>query len=430
MPSVSLRARSFEALSNRYYYGWTILAVAGLAAFCTGPGQSHTFSVFVGPIGTDLGLSKSAIASAYGGATLAAAFCLPFLGRRVDAFGGRRVMLAVTGLLGLACIAFAATPGLIWLAVGFAALRFLGQGSLMLTGANIVSHWFDRNRGFALGLMTIGFGASMAIHPPVAQYLIGTFGWRWAWVAMGLATWILLLPPVLILVYDRPEDRGLRPDGAPAEPHATDRPGKTGAEIGLSLSEALSTPAFYIIAAGLFAISMLVTTLHFYQITLLTAGGLSAQTAARIFPVSAITMVLAMPLIGRLFDRLPTRFMFMSGLLLTATSLLAVTLVSTLPTALAYALVFGLTNAVMMTQFAFMWPRYFGRLHLGAIQGTGQMIAVVGASLGPLPVGLAIDLTGDPIPTIRLLALFPVLCAGLAIFLATPRVLVDAGFPE
>ncbi len=67
-----------------------------------------------------------------------------------------------------------------------------------------------------------------------------------------------------------------------------------------------------------------------------------------------------------------------------------------------------------------LWPRYFGRLHIGSIQGTGQMIGVVGASLGPLPVGLAFDLAGSATLTIRLLALFPIAAAILALlFLRT-----------
>jgi nitrate/nitrite transporter NarK len=73
-----------------------------------------------------------------------------------------------------------------------------------------------------------------------------------------------------------------------------------------------------------------------------------------------------------------------------------------------------------MTLFGYIWPRYFGRLHLGSIQGMGQMIGVVGASLGPLPVGLAFDLLGSPTLTLRLLAVFPIAAAIIAVlFLRT-----------
>lgn len=416
MPESAVREAIFTAIGRRWFYGWTILMVAGLGIFASGPGQSHTFSVFVGPIAADLGVSNASIASAYGLATLVAALCLPVMGRLVDRLGARRVTALVVLLLGVACIAFGAAASLLWLSIGFAALRFLGQGSLMLTCANMVSQWFSRRRGFALSLMAIGFALSMAVHPPLGQYLVQTIGWRRAWLVLGLLTWALMLPPVLLLVHDRPEDRGLAPDGeAPLPGRRTASP--TG---GLTLREALHTSTFYLVAAGWFAIAMLVTTLHFYQVSLLTRQGLAAEAAARVFPVSALTMVVTMPFVGRLFDRFRTRLVFAAGLLVTVGALVGVTLVGDAVTAVLYAMLFGVNNAFSMTMFGYLWPRYFGRRHLGSIQGTGQMIGVVGASLGPLPVGLAFDVVGSATATLRLLALLPLACAVGALFLRTP----------
>lgn len=421
MSAGRVREAIFTALGRRWFYGWTILAVAALGLFASGPGQSHTFSVFAWPIAKDLGISHAAIASAYGFATLVAALLLPAVGRLVDRYGPRQVTTVVVLLLGTACIAFGAVSGLAWLVVGFAALRFLGQGSLMVSCVHLVSQWFSRRRGFALSLMALGFAASMAAHPPLGQYLVAAVGWRRAWLALGLLTWLVMLPPVLLLVHDRPEDRGLAPDGdvpRSGEPE----PGGTPATPvhGLTLRQALATSTFYIVAAGSFAIAMLVTTLHFHQVSVLTAHGVTAEVAARVFPVSALTMVVTMPLVGRLYDRVRTRRVFGGGLLVTAGSLVGVTLVGDAVGAVLYGMLFGLTNAFSMTSFGYLWPRYFGRLHLGSIQGPGQMIGIVGAALGPLPVGLALDLLGSPAATLRLLALLPLACAVATGFLRTP----------
>jgi len=423
MTRPSLRDGLFHALNRRFFYGWTILAVAGLGIFASGPGQSHTFSVFVGPIGRDLGLSNAAIASAYGLATLGAALCLPYMGRLVDRHGPRRMTFAVICLLGLACMLFGAAAGLISLALGFAALRFFGQGSLMLNCANLVAQWFSLRRGFALSLMALGFGASMAVHPPLGQWLVAEIGWRKAWVVLGLLTWLIMLPPIVLLLFDKPEDRGLHPDGdrAAAEAAAANAQGLPG----LALREALRTPGFYIIVAGWGAIAMLVTTLHFYQVSILRAQGVSAEIAARVFPVSALTMMVAMPFVGRAFDRFRTRRVFATGLLVTSAALISVTFVQSLASAVIYAMLFGLNNAFSMTMFGYLMPRYFGRRHLGSLQGTGQMVAVVGASLGPLPVGFAFDYLGGATLTLRLLAGIPFACAVAAMFLRTP-----AGVPH
>lgn len=425
MSTLSLRDRSFNALSERTFYGWVIVAIAGLGAFASGPGQSHTFSVFVGPISRDLDISSTTIASAYGLATLAAAFLLPVLGRRVDSIGPRKVMVIVTLLLGVACIGFGAASNILWLGFGFGALRFLGQGSMLLTSANLVSQWFDRKRGFALGLMIIGFGASMAVHPPLAQYLIEAVGWRSAWIILGALTWIIMLPPALLLLHNKPEDKGLLPDGARHEADDGTGASQARAQAGLTLKEALETSTFYIITAGVFAIAMLITALHFYQVSIFTTQGLTAKTAAFVFPISATTMVIAMPIIGRMFDTVRTRFMFIAVLLVTTASLVLVTLVTSLPIAVIYAMIFGLNNALMMNMISYIWPRYFGRKHLGSIQGTGQMVGVVGASVGPLPIGLAFDLIGNATLTLQLLAIFPAACAVLALFLRTPPAMAE-----
>jgi MFS family permease len=332
------------------------------------------------------------------------------------------MLLVVTVLLGLACLAFGAAAGFLWLAVGFAALRFLGQGSLMLNCSNLVSHWFNRRRGFALSLMSIGFAVSMAVHPPLSQWLIDTVGWRQAWFWLGASTWLLMLPPVLFLVHDRPELLGLTPDGD-AAPQARDDDASTeaSAEQGFTLREALATSTFWILSAGLFGLSMLVTSLHFFQISILTTQGLDEAVAARIFPISALVMVLVIPLVGRALDRFPTHRVFAFGLAVMVVSLVSAAQVHDLGSALIYAVAFGVNNGCTMTFFSYMWPRYFGRKHLGSIQGMGQMIGIFGASLGPLPLGIAFDLLGSYRETLMLLAFYPAACAIAALFLRTPQ---------
>lgn len=416
------------SLSRRFFYGWTMAGVASIGVFTSGPGQSHTFSVFVDEISRDLDVSSAEIASAYGFATLVAAFLLPQMGRLVDRLGPRTMLTAIVALLGLACMFFGAAANLVWLAVGFAMLRFFGQGSIVLGCANLMAHWFNRRRGFAVSLMSLGFGVSMAIHPPLSQFLIDTVGWREAWFWLGVSTWLIMLPPVLLLIVNRPEDIAAHPDGV--TPDTKEDKASNTEVAGLSRSEALREPSFYILAVGCFAISMMVTTLHFYQVTILTSQGIGSDFAARIFTVSAVAMIASMPLVGHLFDRYPTRFVFALGLLITAGCLAGVTLVDSTTPAIFYAILFGLNNAFSMTIFGYIWPRFFGRRHIGSIQGMGQLIGVVGASLGPLPVGLAFDLLGNAETTLRLLAILPLLCAGLAIFLRTPVSLQDTETPS
>ena len=430
MTLAAVRRRIVERVGDRFFYGWVILLVTGAGIFASGAGQSHTFSVFIGPISRDLGIGATAISTAYGLATLVAAFGLPWMGRQVDRLGAFRVMPVVVLLLGFACMAFGMVPGLIWLALGFGALRFLGQGSLMLSCANVISHWFSRRRGFAMGVMLLGFAVSMAVHPPVGQWLIDQVGWRQAWFWLGLSTWILMLPLIWLLLHDAPEPLGLRPDGAVAatvDRTISERPVDTradrhGAEFGLSLHQALRTRTFYIVATGLFTMSMLITSLHFFQVSIFEHQGLSRTIAAWMFPLSAVIAVLAQPVVGRCLDRVPTDRVFGVSLLILSASLVSITFVRDLSSALVYGIIFGMNNAASLTLFGYLWPRYFGRRNLGSIQGTGQMIGVVGASLGPLPLGMAFDLFGDYERVLYGLAIMPVLAAALTRFLKDPQI--------
>jgi MFS family permease len=340
------------------------------------------------------------------------------MGKLIDKYGSRSSLIIISIILGISCIFFGAASNFLMLTVGFGFLRFFGQGSLMLGCANMVSQWFDSKRGFAMSVMALGFGISMAIHPPLSQLLIDQFGWRYAWIILGISTWIIMVPALFLLAWDSPESVGLKPDGI----HKSTSNKNTENKIeGLNLSEALKEKSFYILGAMWFGMAMLVTTLHFYQVTILTSQGITKEFAAAVFSISALTMVLFMPFIGKLFDKFPTRYVLALGLIVNTISLLSITFASNDFFVVLYAIFFGINNAISMTMFGYIWPRYFGRKYLGSIQGTGQMIGVIGASLGPLPVAFAIDYVGNSLITIRYLSIYPIVIAIIAIiFLKSP----------
>ena len=255
------RERFAHSVNGRFFYGWLMVVVAMAGYFASGPGQSHIFSVFILPLSRDLGLDQTQISSAYALATLAAAFGLPYIGRLIDRYGMRRVVLITTTLLGFAAIAFGRVQGLIMLCLLFGALRFLGQGTLMLSSSNLVAQWFSKKRGFAASLVALGFSASVAFHPPLAQWLIDQVGWRDAWLWLGIMTWAIYLPLVFFLVQNKPEDIGLTPDGDRTA-ISVDKDGvaisdnkTSSADVGLTSGEALRTTAFWITAIALASFS-------------------------------------------------------------------------------------------------------------------------------------------------------------------------------
>ena len=216
----------FEATKDKFFYGWVIVGIGSLGIFTSGAGQSHTFSPFIPVISQDLKISSTSITTAYMIATLFAAFLLPKMGKLVDKYGPRKILIYTVLLLGIGCMIFGAASNFLMLAIAFGFLRFFGQGSLMLGSANIITQWFDKKRGFALGLMGLGFAISMGLHPYISDFLISNYGWRMAWVILGLSTWLIMLPSLIFLAIDKPEDVSIKPDGiflsnGPGDPFET-----------------------------------------------------------------------------------------------------------------------------------------------------------------------------------------------------------------
>jgi nitrate/nitrite transporter NarK len=116
-------------------------------------------------------------------------------------------------------------------------------------------------------------------------------------------------------------------------------------------------------------------------------------------------------------------------MLLMSGAMIALVFAHSLAGAVVYAVIFGLNNAATHGLIGYVWPRFFGRKHLGSIQGTATTILVIGASIGPLPFGATYDATGSYQLALLTLALLPVLCA-VAILLMRPPDLARPGLSQ
>ena len=409
-----------HGIGRRLFYGWVMLGVAFVGMFVTGPGQTFTVSVFVNPLLEDLGLSRTSLAGIYAWGTGVAGLGLYFVGRLIDRFGPRWMIAALALCLGLACLLFPLVSGLISLFFAFTAIRFFGQGALTLGCNNLVAQWFSRRRGMALSIATGGFALGSAVYPPAVQWLILQVGWRASWMVLGILVLGLMVPLAVILVVNKPEELGLLPDGdgatAPALAAASSEPSPDEA---FTVSEALATPTFWILALSLAIPSMLITGLIFHQISYFQGQGLDAQSAANIFTVTAVSMVFFMGVFGQLLDRFQTRAVVGVGILTLAVTMWVMRIADTPLLAGLYGVGLGATSGAIMTTTGFVWPRYFGRKNLSGIQGAAFTVSIIGASLGPIPFAVAYDFLGGYHDAVLGLSLLP-LCFGVLVFFTPP----------
>jgi sugar phosphate permease len=392
----------------------------------TGPGQTYTLSVIIDPLIEQFGLSRTAVSSAYALATIASALGLPLLGRLIDRCGQRAMILAIYLALGAVCFLFPLVAGPLTLFLGFTGLRLFGQGAGMMVSFNLPSQWFIRRRGTAMTVIMVGGALASATYPPLLHLSVAGMGWRTSFLLLGLSVWVLVLLPTVLLVADRPEELGLLPDGAPpaagaAGDAARDDPsGADALEENWTLREAVGTVHFWLISLAMAVPGMLLTGMMFHQISFFQQQGIDAGTAAGIFTVFSLSMLAVTLVFGPLLDRWATRYMITVGLFLLPVTMWFMLLVDTPLLAVAYGILLGLSAGTYFSASNYVWPRYFGRRHLGSIQGVSNTIRVIGTALGPMPFGVAYDLLGGYHEAILAQSILPLVMGGSLLFLGTP----------
>ncbi|HEX3118835.1 MAG TPA: MFS transporter, partial [Candidatus Acidoferrum sp.] len=171
----------------RFFYGWVIVLTSGIGLLLGyAPVFVYSFSVFIKSLAQDFHASRTSISFAFTLANLMQSIGAPLIGRLVDRFGVRRVIVPSTVIFGLTLISFKYFSTSLWqLYAFFIVIGFIGTGAAPVPYGIVVSRWFDKRRGLALGLMMMGLSCGAILMPPIGQRLIILFGWRTAYAIVG-----------------------------------------------------------------------------------------------------------------------------------------------------------------------------------------------------------------------------------------------------
>ena len=401
---------------NRIFYGWFIVASAGVVVFCTGPGQSYVFSVFIDSIIEDTGLSRTGVSVLYLASTALSALLVTFVSRLADRYGAR-IMLVAAGIgLGAACFGMATATHILLFFVAFAALRALGQGSLSISCVLLVNQWFVSKRGRAVAIMTMGAVISTALFPPFARFLIDSIDWRGAYAILGVLVIALIVPVAILVVRNRPEDIGLYPDGSDRPPVSETRPAASTAR---RRANVYLSPGFWLLAISLSTPSLVSTALIFHQASIFEENGLSATVAASSFALYSAASAVCSLAAGFAVDRIgPNLLVVFSMATLLATLVLAV-VSDSLIVAMIYVLMMGISAGSYIIVQSTIWAYHYGRHGLGRIQGPAMTLSVCASAVGPLPLAIFHELTGTYTLGMLLMMSLPV-ASVVALFLVRP----------
>jgi MFS family permease len=382
------------------YFGWRVVLAACLGVMAGfGSLFVYTFSVFVKPLAAEFGWSREAISSGFAIAAVTLGVVSPLLGRWIDRFGPRRIILVCMTVYGCAIATLSLLHFGLWqFYVTCFVLGLVGNGAAHLAYSRSISTWFQQRLGTALAFVMVGAGLGAMILPVVAQSIISRSGWRAAYAFLGGLALLLGLP----LSWRYIKDRGV----IAHEPAAVSHPGMTW-------QQGLRSSAFWIITAILFVSSISMNGAITHLSALLTDRGLTAGKAALCASILGGSSLLGRIVVGWLLDRFFGPRVAFAINLITALGIFLLARANSFTAGWLAAALIGIGAGGEAATTPYLLTRYFGLNAFSTLYGLTWTFYAAAGAIGPVILARAFDATGSYTSLLILLA------AALALAAAT-----------
>lgn len=360
--------------------GWRTVLAAGIGTSTGLILYSYITSLFVKPMSMEFGWTRGETSMA-GMATLAAGLLAPFVGRLVDRFG-IRPMIVVGGLgFGAACAGYTVQNGDVrmYYALVFLVVLF-GLGTTSITWSRAVSAAFTRSRGLALSAALSVVTLTAAIMPLALNEVMTAQGWRAGWLVVGGVGFVFALVGLAVLP-------------AKAAQVVT---GSDAARPRQGLGGALRSPAFWCLVLGMFVINIPSGGLMNQMAALISDKGFDGRATASVLSAFAISVALGRLISGVCLDRFPPPLVaFVSMALPAAGCLLLLGQEAALVAAITGIALAGMSQGAEGDIGPYLVGRYFGLASFGAIMGCVNAAVVSGTAFGGMLFGRAYDVYGS-----------------------------------
>jgi len=358
------------------------------------PVIGFSFSVFFKPLSQEFNWSRAEISLGFSLSLLVLSAALPIVGRLVDRFGARKIILPAALLFGLGLASFYfLTPNLWHFYAIYIFLGIVGSGTAAVPYYKVISHWFDKRRGLALGLTMGGAGIGFFVMPSLSYALIATVGWRMAYVLIGLTVIVVTVPVVGLFLKERPQMMGLLPDGALIRHGDLETQQPVGS--GIMGREAWRAPTFWVMCTALFLVSVSLNGCLIHLVPLLTDRGISAQSAALAASLLGGATLLGRVGTGFLLDRFFATNVAVCFFGVAALGILMLWAGFAGPLPFVAAALLGVGIGAEGDIMPYLVGRYFGLLAFGEIYAYVLAAYTLGAVVGPLLMGVGFDSTGS-----------------------------------
>lgn len=374
------------------YYGWWMLAASVVAVALAAGISFWSFGLYVDPLESDFGWSRAQVSGGFSVGFLASALAAPLIGWWIDRYGPRRVIL-IGAVLTAASYVLLATTSELWQWFVYQSINnVFRQMMFFIPFQALISRWFDRRRGLAVGLLGTGFSIGGFAVVPIMRVVIDAVQWEGSFIVAGIVVVAVFVPISLLLVRDDPSDVGAEVDG---DATPADRPAAPRVLTGVTVREALRTPLFWVVSGALTAfffgmISWMVHGIPYYE-----SVGYSTERAALLFSIQAGGGVVARLTFGYLADRIPrmeAAAMVVATFLAGAFATLLITDGSVVGVAIFLVFwVVGSSGGPMIEPL--LLTRAFGLASFGALLGIIQVISALHLA-SPIISGAIFDATG------------------------------------
>lgn len=383
-PAPALSAR------DEWRRSWTVVLAAS-AGFSFMSFMSPVMGLFMEPLQREFGWTRAFLSSGPAVGAVLSLLLAPVFGALIDRYGSRRMALPglVTSSLAIAGFSLLTGAAWQWLALWFV-FSLLSQTIHATTWTAAVTSVFSSGRGLALGLTLSGSAVALAIVPPLSQWLIAGFGWRSAFVALGLGWGGVALLLCWFFLFDARDYQRKARQGqtsADAPPPAL---------TGLTIAEAWRNSALWRVAIATVLILTITVGVQVHQVPILVDVGVSRVNAAWLASLGGIAGVIGKVVTGLLIDRYHVRWV--GGLTLASTAVAYPLLLEPFrtPALITVAIVInGYAAGTKMQLCSYLTARYGGMRNYGKIYGVmASMIAVAGGA-GPILAGACFDRLGS-----------------------------------
>lgn len=360
-----------SARRGEFATGWKLLlaCVAGVAFGSVGIAV-YSIGAFVDPLGAEFGWTRTQVTAALLFSSGLGGLAAPFVGALVERFGARPVALA--GLIGVSVaflFASRSSGSLPLFYLAFAIVATLGSGSGPISWTQAIAAHFDRHRGLALAIALSGTGLIAILAPPYVTWLIGTFGWRTAFVGVAMLPLLIALP-LAWRFFTPPGEPGLAASTPTAAP-------------GLTTAQAVRTYRFWVLLGSVLAMYLGIAGIIPNLIPALTDKGFPRSSAALAASAFGFSVIFGRVTVGWLIDRFWAPGVAAAVLTPATIGCLILMGEPTMMLATAAAMLLGVAAGAELDLLSFLTARYFGLRSYGKTYGLLYAGVALAGGIGP-----------------------------------------------